>query len=86
MRDCKLGKRGWAKWEEEKKELLVFKHEASLDGVHAGVRSVSHGDLKRRECPRGETKDFGETKGKSGRRREKMMSVVYKRSGLLLLY
>ena len=71
-----------------KKELLVFKHEASLDGVHAGVRNVSHGDLKRRECPRGETRDFGETKGKSGRsrRRGKMMSIVYKRSGLLLLY
>ena len=71
-----------------KKELLVFKHEASLDGVHAGVRSVSHGDLRRREYPRGETRDFGETKGKSGRRRrrEKMMSVVYKRRGFLLLY
>lgn len=36
------------KWYSDPSNLLVFEHEASLDGVHAGIGGVGHGgDVKR---------------------------------------
>ena len=62
----------------KEKELLVFKHEASLDGVHASIRRVPHRDLKSREYPRGERREAGEPKGKSGRSKKMRTETLWR--------